>query len=261
MLFFGLTLALDPDVGALRSMNAWNGLDFFIFIIFTLNTMLGMVRGATRELISIMGLSAALIFSIKFTVPLAHFFNRSPIVNDVVQSRFVMNFMEAIGAGPLTVNLLISLFNAISLLICFVGIFSICEGALARPGFMEVFSFPYATLNRKVGAALGATRGYIFTIVFLSVLTSIYQPGNNTALADNNVMQGSYFARLFDSTVAKFNEMVGEQKPERYKELYENKNLYNEQNVQQNLNSGMPQMPAPQQEQPSTTPVQTVPQQ
>src|SRR3990167_1645354 len=100
-------------------MDTWNGLDFFIFLIFASSTILGMVRGATREIISMMCLSVALIFSIKFTIPLAVFFNRSPLINNVVDNPFMQNFMQAIDAGPLTPELLAQIFYSISLLICF----------------------------------------------------------------------------------------------------------------------------------------------
>src|SRR5205085_4360245 len=128
-------------------MNNWNGFDFLIFLILVLNTILGMARGATKEIISMMCLSMALIITIKFTVPLAGFFNSSPLISGVVSNNVVQNFMLAIGAGPLTEDLLDQIFYGLSLLVCFVGTFSICEGALNYTGFVQVFSFPYATLN------------------------------------------------------------------------------------------------------------------
>jgi len=211
-------------------MNNWNGLDFFIFLIFVANTILGMARGATKEIVSMMCLSVALIFTIKFTIPLAAFFNSSPLINDVVDSTFTQNFMAAINAGPLTANLLTELFYSISLLICFVGAFSTCEAALFFTGFVEVFSFPYATLNRKVGAALGCTRGYIITLVFLSILTlHIFKNDNN--LLSNNFFTNSFFVNLFQSTTKKLDDLISQQQPEKYNELYKNKNLYNEKDI------------------------------
>lgn len=227
-------------------MASWNGLDFFVFLIFVVNTMLGMVRGATREIISMMGLSAALIMMLKFTVPLANFFNSSPVMATVVQSDIMNNFMLAIGAGPITLGLLQELFFSISMLIWFVGTYSICEATLAFPGFMEMFSFPYAALNRKVGAALGAVRGYVIILVFLVIFSfHIFKPGNNTMFNSNNIVAGSYFAQLFQGAAAKLNNLIAEQKPERYQEIYQDKNLYNDKNVMQILKPPVDEPAAP----------------
>src|SRR3990167_9637606 len=185
-------------------MNSWNGLDFLIFLIFALNTIIGMQRGASKEIIAMMCLSVALIFTIKFTVPLTMFFNSSPLINDVVDNPMTQNFMIAIGAGPLTDDMLMELNYSISLLICFVGIYSITAASLNISGISEHFSFPYATLSRKVGAALGATRGYIITIIFLSILM-LHLLKNNIG---GEIISGSYFAGLFRNAAVKFDEMV-----------------------------------------------------
>lgn len=225
-------------------MNNWNGIDFFIFLIFVVNTMLGMARGATREIISVMGLSAALIVTIKFTVPLTHFFNSSPLMATVVQNDVMNNFMLSIGAGPITFSLLQELFFCISMLICFVGTFSLCEATLAFPGFMEMLSFPYAALNRKVGAGLGALRGYVVTLVLLVAVMHLFKNGTNTLLTNNNILAGSYFAGLFQGSADKLNNLIAEQKPERYQEIYQDKNLYNEKNVIDTLKPADDQAPA-----------------
>lgn len=75
-------------------MNNWNGLDFFVFLILVLNTIRGMSRGAGKELIALMCLSAALIFSIKFTVPLADFLKTSPMMVSAVDNTFIRNFLH-----------------------------------------------------------------------------------------------------------------------------------------------------------------------
>ena len=152
-------------------MNSWNGFDFLIFLIFAANTILGMSRGALKEIISMMCLSVGLIFAIKFTIPLADLFNQSPLIVDVVNNIFIQNFMHAINAGGVHLRFTLPDILFLSLLICFVGAFSICEGALAVAGVEGVFSFPYAVLNRKVGAALGCTRGYVISIIFIYIIT------------------------------------------------------------------------------------------
>lgn len=199
-------------------MNNWNGIDFFIFLIFAVNTMLGMSRGASREIISIMGLSVALIITIKFTVPLAAFFNSSPLMTSVVSTGMVQNFMKAIGAGPLTVGLLKQVFYCISLLLCFAGGFSLCEAVMSYSGFVSTLSFPYAMLDRKLGAALGCVRGYVFTLIFLVVF--------QLHLFANAGLPNSYFTNLFSGAAKKLDTLIIEQQPEKYKEIYEQSKLY-----------------------------------
>lgn len=208
-------------------MDSWNGLDFIIFLIFVLNTVLGMVRGATKEIMSMICLSAALIIMIKFTVPLTGLFNSSPVMADVVDNGFIRNFMLAINAGPLTIDLLKQVFYSLSTLVCFVGAFSICEAALTRTGFQESYSFPYAALSSKLGAALGCTRGYVITLIFLLVSTHIF---SGTAIG-NEFLSGSYFANLFQSSTAKLDGLIIGQRPEKYKEIFEGKDLYNQEQI------------------------------
>lgn len=212
-------------------MNNWNGLDFFIFIILVLNTVIGMRRGATKEMVSLLCLSAALIVTIKFTVPLSNFFATSPIINDFVNSPITQNFMTAIGAGPLTVDLVNQIMYSISLLIWFVGVFSLCDGALSMAGFHETFSFPFAMLNRKVGGALGLTRGYVIVLIFLSILAfHIYRAGNIGA----DFLSGSFFANLFASQARELDELISSQRPENYQKVYQHQ-PYNEKEFYQNF--------------------------
>jgi uncharacterized membrane protein required for colicin V production len=200
-------------------MNNWNGLDFFIFLIFLVNTLLGMSRGATREIISMICLSAALIFTIKFTVPVARFLNSSPLIANVLSSSFIQNFMVSIGAQPLTASMLSELAYTISLLICFVGTFGVCEATLAFTGFVEVFPFSYAALNRKIGAGLGAMRGYVLNLILILILTlHITVPA---------LTKGSFFVNLFQSSVIQLDSLISGQEVERYREIFKEKNLYN----------------------------------
>lgn len=227
-------------------MSNWNGLDFFIFLIFFLNTILGMSRGASKEIISMMCLSAALIFTIRFTVPIAVWLNSSPLVVDVIQSQFVQNFMRSIGAGPVTEELLGGISYSLSLVICFAGIFSVTEAALNFSGFVEMFTFPWAVWSRQVGAALGCTRGYVITLFFISVLV-------HTMGSGNNMMSGSWFVRLFQNTVMKLDSLVAGQQVDQYQQLYEDKNLFRPQDIYRIVPPPSPQgdmaaPPSPQQE-------------
>jgi len=203
-------------------MDNWNGLDFFIFLIFAVNTILGMARGAAKEIISTMCLCVALVCTIKFTIPLSVFFNKSPLMNDVVTSRFVQNFIASLELNPLSISTLKEIFYSISLLICFVGTFSVCEGALSMSGLLEVYSFPYAWLNRKLGAVLGGIRGYVITLILISITTlHLFKE------SDDSIFKSSYFVRLFASSAATFDGIVSKQKPEQYQKIFKDKNLYN----------------------------------
>lgn len=207
-------------------MNNWSGVDFFIFLIFFVNTMLGMSRGAAREIISMMCVSVALIFTIKFTVPLTNFINSSPGIQDVIDSTITKNFMSAIGADPLTTGMLYQVAYCLSILICFVGIFATGEAVLNFTGFVEMFTFPYAFLNRKLGAALGATRGYILSVIFILILQHLFI---------SHPLSNSYFINLFQGTANKLDSLIASQQPEQYKTIYEDKNLYNEKNIYQTV--------------------------
>lgn len=249
-------------------MNNWNGFDFFIFIIFALNMFLGMSRGASKEIISFMCLSLALIFTIKFTVPLANFLNRSPLIDTVVNNRIVENFMVAANAGPLTVSLLQQINYSISMIICFTGAFSVCEAGLSYTGFSESYSFPYATLSRKVGGSLGVVRGYVISLLIIAVFNfHIFKSGTSAAIGES-FMTNSFFVNLFKGAAAKLDGIISGQNPENYREIYKAKDLYKMEDITKQLQdqSVVPQQPNPPQQavppqQPlpaqQTTPLQT----
>ena len=203
-------------------MSQWNGLDFFIFLIFFLNTMLGMSRGASKEIISMMCMSAALIFTIRFTVPLAAWLNSSPIAADVVSNRYLQNFMHSIGLPNISMDNLIGLNYSLSLMICFAGVFCATEATLTFTGFVENFSFPWAVWSRKVGAALGCTRGYVLVLILLSILIRTFGIG---------VLAGSWFGGVFQSSVIRMDSLVSGQQVDQYQQIYQDRNLYNSQDV------------------------------
>lgn len=230
-------------------MSGWNGLDFFIFLILASNTVLGMSRGGQREVISMMCLSVGLIFAIQFTMPLTNFLNRSSVANDVVVSSVMQNFMIAIDAGPMTIDLLNQLMYSISLLVCFVGAFSVCEAGLAKAGFVEAYSLPTALVNRKVGGALGFVRGYIVTLIFLSILVlHVYAANNNIG---KDFIAGSYFVDLFKGQMITLDGMISSRNAEQYQELYKNQpykveDLYKVLNKPEDITGGVPSvLPAP----------------
>jgi uncharacterized membrane protein required for colicin V production len=220
-------------------MNQWNGLDFFMFLILFLNLIHGMSRGASKEIISMMCLSVALIFTIKFTVPLTAYLNSSPLTQSVLSAQVIQNFMGAIGAGPLTAGMLRELSYCLSIAICFAGIFCACEAMLAVAGFVEVFSWPYAALNRKVGAALGLTRGYVIVVIFILILSHIYPPGRS----------GSYFVYLLRGTAARLDRLIAGQDVEKYQNIYEdiykNKSLYKSEDILNLVPKRDQQIPTP----------------
>ncbi len=198
-------------------MNSWNGFDFFILLIFTVNVVLGMSRGGMKELVSMICLCLALVFMIKFTVPLTTFFNSSPLMVTVVDSSIMQNFMTAIGAGTITETMLREIFYCLSLLLCFVGAFSACEAVLAITGFEEAFSLPMATLNRKLGATLGGTRGYVICLIIVAIFTLHLNRGSDGLT--NPLVANSYFADLLQPAARKLDSLIGEQQPEKYTEI------------------------------------------
>src|SRR5579872_657038 len=207
------------------NMSGWTGLDFFIFLIFLVNTLLGMARGGMKEIISLISLCAALVIMIKFTVPLTKFLNSTPLITEVITSNFVQNFMRAIEMPPLTESMLLQVGYCISLLICFVGTFSVCDAVLAYSSMMEAFGFTMAVTNRKMGAALGSTRGFVLVLIFIIVLEHLFA-GHTPA---------SNFINLLGGSAKKMDDLISAQAPERYLEILQDKNLYNQENVLKDL--------------------------
>ena len=240
-------------------MNDWNGFDFLVFLIFAVNTIVGMSRGATREVISMLCLSVALIFTIKFTLPLANFLNSSPVAADFVDNPVTIRFIAAVGVEAITLELMREVTFGISLLLCFAGAFCICEAALTTRGFTEMMTFPYATLNKKVGAALGCTRGFIINVVMVNILVLHIFSGNGNAALRNSIVGNSYFVKLLLPSAIKLDGFISNQTPESYKEMFDDKAIYNEESVLKTLNydsnplrSGQPQPQNPPPALPST---------
>jgi len=221
-------------------MNSWNGLDFFVFLILVLNTIRGMSRGAGKELIALMCLSVALIFAIKFTVPLADFLKTSPMMVAAVDNKFIANFLHTIDAGPLTLRMVKELMYTISLLICFVSVFAITEACITFSGYAESVTMTQAIAYRKIGAAIGFTRGYIISLIFLSVLTlHIFDQSTK-------FISGSFFVNLLGPQIRKFDDMIASQQPENYQELYKDKPISEHGMI--NELSGQPEQQPPQQQ-------------
>jgi uncharacterized membrane protein required for colicin V production len=225
-------------------MGEWNGIDFFVFLIFFLNLVIGMSRGATKEIISFMCLCVAVIFTIKFTMPITTFLNSSPLVQKVLTTSLIQNFMNAIGAGPLTESMLAQLAYCLSIVICFSGVFCACEAALSFTGFIEAFSFPFAALNRKVGATLGCIRGYVLVLIFILILLHLYQ-GSPTGQ--------SYFVNLFRGSVSRLDALITGQQVERYQEIFRDQDLYNEKEIYKMFPNPTPNQQTPYQSPPPSS--------
>jgi hypothetical protein len=181
-----------------------------------LNAIQGMSRGTAKEILSMMCLSIALIFSIKFTLPLTNFINSSPLAHGVLSTPMIQRFMHAIGAGSLTLQLLHQIMYSISLLVCFVGIFCVLEATLTSSNVSQSMPLHEVLINRKVSSAIGLTRGYIINLIFLSIFT-LHISG-----ADNKFVRDSFFAKLFHTQTVKLDRIIRNQKPEDYKEIYKN---------------------------------------
>jgi uncharacterized membrane protein required for colicin V production len=206
-------------------MNDWNGLDFLIFLIFAMNTILGMTRGATKEIISTLCLSVGLIFSIRFCVPLTNFLSASPLIADVIDNSMTVNFMSSIGAAPLTTEFLRQFSFSMALMICFTASFSACEAALSLPSVMEVFSFPYAMLNKKVGAGLGCLRGFVLNVILVNILVLHLFNTSGNETVKNSVTNNSHFVAALLPTAKKLDTLIEAQNPDRYREIYQDKDV------------------------------------
>ncbi len=180
-----------------------------------------MSRGGLREVISTLSLCAALVITIQFTVPLTEFMTKSPLISDVVTSAFFQNFMKSVDMPPLTAAMLFHISYCVALLICFVGTFSVCEGVLAYSGMMESFSLPTAIMNRKAGAASGAMRGFVLVLIFIIILDHLF-------IANGS---GSTFINLLHGSARKMDALISARAPERYQEILQDRNLYNQTNV------------------------------
>jgi hypothetical protein len=176
----------------------------------------GMSRGTAKEIISLMCLSIALIFSIKFTIPLAHFLNTSPLLQTVLTTPMVQRFMHMIGAGALTLSLLEQMMYSISLLVCFVGIFTILEAALTTTSIVQTMPLHQILINRKVSSVIGLTRGYVIGLIFLSIIT-LHLVNDNTQF-----VRESFFVKLFYSQTRRLDHIIRHQKPDDFKEIYKN---------------------------------------
>lgn len=184
-----------------------------------------MARGGLKEIISALSLCAALVITIEFTMPLFKFINTSPLINDVITSNFFQNFMKSIEMPPLTEDMIIRLNYCLSLLLCFVGAFSICEAVLSYSSLIEAFGLPATLANRKLGGALGVVRGFVLVLIFIIVLDKIY----------HDDVPASKFVNLLQGSATKMNDIVISGAPQRYLEILQDKNLYNQENVMKDL--------------------------
>lgn len=216
-------------------MNDWNGLDFIIFLIFAVNTLLGLSEGASRKLISLLCVSVGLIFVIKFTVPLANLLNSSPIIGSFLDNRLTINFMHVIGAGTLTFELLRQILFSISILVCFSFALCACEAVLSARSFVELVSFPYSTMNRKIAAGLGCTRGFVFNVILVNILVLHLFNTNMNQEIKSDVIDNSYFVKLLLPSANKLEALIYSQKPARFNEVYHDKNVYSAKNVLETL--------------------------
>ena len=129
----------------------------------------------------------------------------------------MQNFVTSIGLGPLTQEGIFSFGYGVSLLICFMGIFSIGEATLAYTNAMNLFTFPYMAVDRKVGAAMGAVRGFVFATIFVLFCLTFNNPFS----------ANSYFISVLTPSASRLNTLIIQQTPERYQEVLKDKNIFN----------------------------------
>lgn len=137
-------------------------LDFIIFGFIFFNAILGISRGLTKEIISILVLIVALVVMIKFTATLANFLNTTQGSLDVIT--VISKFTGLDATVPLA---LISW--GIALLLLFVGTFSIGE-AVNFYASIDIIPFSLDMAGRILGGVLGFVRGYVFSLILILVL-------------------------------------------------------------------------------------------
>jgi len=201
-------------------MNSWNGVDFFIFLIFLMNTLLGMARGGLKEFISSFSLIAALVVTIRFTIPITEFMNGSPMIEEGLTSQFVQNFMHAINMPPLTEAMVLQMNYCLAMMILFVLTYSLCDAALAFGSPTEAFGLSVTIVNRKLGIALGAVRGFVISLLFVIIFIHLYE-GNVTSVVVNSLR----------GPAEKLDNLIRARTPEQYQQILQDEKLYHPENV------------------------------
>lgn len=144
-------------------MGTYTWIDYLIIAIFILSMLVGLKRGFIKEAISLATLVAAFFIAITFSGNLAHWLDNSSGAQSVVSS-LARLFGEDNAANALSLITLGLSFFVLFLLTLIVGeiINKMASGATLIPGF--------GLIDLLLGAAFGAVRGFLMSVVVLFLL-------------------------------------------------------------------------------------------
>lgn len=143
-------------------MENFNGIDYFILVVFGLSMFVGFVRGFLKEAISLASWIVAAIVATTYASPLAAMFSGAS--TQAAQSAFGNSAMGATAVQGLSV---------LSLVISFIALFmgSLLIGSLIGYMFSSIATGTgFGFLNRIMGIVFGGLRGYVIAVVLVFVL-------------------------------------------------------------------------------------------
>jgi membrane protein required for colicin V production len=168
----------------------YNSVDYLVLAIFAISILAGLMRGFVKEAISLATWFVAGYIAATFASPLAAMFSGS--VQTSAQSVVGSNVNVATGI------------NVMALGISFVALFlgTMLAGSIINYMVSGVFNAGgLGILNRLLGGAFGAVRGYIIVILFM-FLAELTPMGAQTAWTQ------SQFVNSFAPTVTWFGNVV-----------------------------------------------------
>lgn len=173
-----------------------------IVVFLIVGAIIGCVRGFTRELVSLIGIFAVVVFAFLFKNPISVFFyTHLPFIKgiSILKDVPVLNilFYEVVAF-----LVLFFVFLMILRLIAFIA--SMFEKLL---DFTIILGIP----SKILGAMLGAIEAFIYVFVSLYVLKlPIFEQKyiNKSKLADNILSSTPILTNICDKTLSTFNEVI-----------------------------------------------------
>lgn len=161
-------------------MENFNGIDYFILVIFGLSMFVGFTRGFLKEAISLASWVIAAIVASTYASPLAAMFTGAS--TQAAQSAFGSSAMGATAVQGLSVLSLV-----ISFIVLFLGVLLI--GSMIGYMFSTVATGSgFGLLNRLMGVVFGGLRGYVVAVVIIFVL-QLTPLGMQQAWAQSQLVQ------------------------------------------------------------------------
>lgn len=171
-------------------MSNLNAVDFIVLLILAFSTIMGIMRGFLKEIISVVSWVAAAFVAMTFASPVAAHFSGG--AGAAAQS--------AVGSSVNVAQPVTVLTIGISFLVLFVGtlfIGSIVGYLFSGAGTASGLGF----FNRILGAGFGLVRGYVMVIIFMFV-------AELTPMGGLPEWTQSQFVKSFQPTVQWFGNLV-----------------------------------------------------